>query len=167
MASLSIPTVSLSPFRFQTQTRITILNTRTRKNLNSLNLKQTKIFTQIRGLGGNRREEKDSRFVNENGAIDDMEGYLDHLSLEYDSVWDTKPSWCQPWTIMLTGLSIVACSWAILHSVLVSSLAGGLIGAWWYIFLYSYPKSYSEMIAERRKRVADGFEDTYGKNKSS
>lgn len=41
---------------------------------------------------------------------------------------------------MVTGLSIVACSWAVLHSALVSSLAVGLIGAWWYIFLYSYPK---------------------------
>lgn len=28
-------------------------------------------------------------------------------------------------------------------------------------------QSYSEMIAERRKRVADGFEDIYGKNKTS
>ncbi|KAF2560476.1 hypothetical protein F2Q70_00016716 [Brassica cretica] len=74
---------------------------------------------------------------------------------------------CQPWTIVVTGLSIVACSWVILHSVLVSSLAVALIGAWWYIFLYSYPKSYSEMIAERRARVADGFEDIYGKNKKT
>uniref|UniRef100_A0A1J3IVJ4 DUF6737 domain-containing protein n=1 Tax=Noccaea caerulescens TaxID=107243 RepID=A0A1J3IVJ4_NOCCA len=161
MASLSISVVALTPFRPQTQTRLTKLSFRT--NLHSLNLKSTRISTKVRGLGGNR---KDSRFVDENGTIDDMEGYLDNLSLEYDSVWDTKPSWCQPWTIMLTGLSIVACSWLILHSVLVSSLAVGLIGAWWYIFLYSYPKSYSEMIAERRKRVADGFEDTYGKNKS-
>lgn len=47
---------------------------------------------------------------------------------------------CQPWTIVVTGLSIVACSWVILHSVLVSSLAVALIAAWWYIFLYSYPK---------------------------
>uniref|UniRef100_A0A1J3FXK0 DUF6737 domain-containing protein n=1 Tax=Noccaea caerulescens TaxID=107243 RepID=A0A1J3FXK0_NOCCA len=161
MASLSISVVALTTFRPQTQTRLTKLSFRT--NLHSLNLKSTRISTKVRGLGGNR---KDSRFVDENGTIDDMEGYLDNLSLEYDSVWDTKPSWCQPWTIMLTGLSIVACSWLILHSVLVSSLAVGLIGAWWYIFLYSYPKSYSEMIAERRKRVADGFEDTYGKNKS-
>ncbi|KAJ4910315.1 hypothetical protein Rs2_04936 [Raphanus sativus] len=162
MGSLSISPLPLSPFRIQTQTRFTIISTQT--NTGSFNLKQPRICTKVRGLGGNRREQNDSRFVDENG---DMEGYLDHLSLEYDSVWDTKPSWCQPWTIVVTGLSIVACSWAILHSVLVSSLAVGLIGAWWYIFLYSYPKSYSEMIAERRKRVADGFEDIYGKNKTS
>ncbi|CAG7859733.1 unnamed protein product [Brassica rapa] len=161
MRSLSISTVPLSPFRLQTQTRISTLSTRT--NLHSFNLNPTRTVSKVRGL----REENDSRFVDEDGAVDDMEGYLDNLSLEYDSVWDTKPSWCQPWTIMLTGLSIVTCSWLILHSVLVSSLAIGLVGAWWYIFLYSYPKSYSEMLAERRKRVADGFEDIYGKNKTS
>ncbi|RID43315.1 hypothetical protein BRARA_I00182 [Brassica rapa] len=161
MRSLSISTVPLSPFRLQTQTRISTLSTRT--NLHSFNLNPTRTVSKVRGL----REENDSRFVDEDGAVDDMEGYLDNLSLEYDSVWDTKPSWCQPWTIMVTGLSIVVCSWVILHSVLVSSLAVGLVGAWWYIFLYSYPKSYSEMIAERRKRVADGFEDIYGKNKTS
>ncbi|KAF8064714.1 hypothetical protein N665_1172s0011 [Sinapis alba] len=164
MGSLTISTVPLTPLRIQTQTRFTRISTRT--NTNSFNLKQTRICTKVGGLGGNRRGQNDSRFVDENGGVDDMEGYLDHLSLEYDSVWDTKPSWCQPWTIVVTGLSIVACSWVILQSVLVSSLAVGLIGAWWYIFLYSYPKSYSEMIAERRKRVADGFEDIYGKNKT-
>ncbi|CAH8301321.1 unnamed protein product [Eruca vesicaria subsp. sativa] len=162
MESLSMP---LSPFRLQTQTRLTVITTRA--SIRSFNLNSTRIYTKVRGLGGNRREQNDSRFVDENGGVDDMEGYLDHLSLEYDSVWDTKPSWCQPWTIVVTGLSVVACSWGILHSVLASSLAVGLISAWWYIFLYSYPKSYSEMIAERRKRVADGFEDIYGKNKTS
>ncbi|XP_010455987.1 PREDICTED: uncharacterized protein LOC104737486 [Camelina sativa] len=164
MASLSISAVALPPFRLQTQARLTKLSYRTR--LHSFNFEPIRISTKIRSLGGNRREPNDSRFVNESGVVDDMEGLLDNLSLEYDSVWDTKPSWCQPWTIMLTGVSIVACSWLILHSVVVSSLAVGSIGAWWYIFLYSYPKSYSEMIAERRKRVSDGFEDIYGKNKT-
>ncbi|XP_006288757.2 uncharacterized protein LOC17883883 [Capsella rubella] len=165
MASLFISAVSLSPLRPLTQSRLTKLSYRT--NLHSFNFKPIRFSTKIRSFGGNRREPKDSRFVDENGVVDDMEGFLDNLSLEYDSVWDTKPSWCQPWTIMLTGVSIVACSWLILHSIVVSSLAVGLIGAWWYIFLYSYPKSYSEMIAERRKRVADGFEDIYGDNKTS
>lgn len=165
LASLSMSAVSLSPFRPQTENLLSKLSFRT--NLHSFNLKPIRISTKVRSFGGNRREPKDSRFVDEKGVVDDMEGFLDNLSLEYDSVWDTKPSWCQPWTIMLTGLSIVACSWVILHSVIVSSLAVGVIGAWWYIFLYSYPKSYSEMIAERRKRVADGFEDIYGKNKPS
>jgi hypothetical protein len=33
-------------------------------------------------------------FLDENNAVvDDMDGYLNNLSLEYESVWDTKPSW--------------------------------------------------------------------------
>ncbi|KVH94376.1 uncharacterized protein LOC112518028 [Cynara cardunculus var. scolymus] len=103
-----------------------------------------------------------SRFLNEDGVVEDMDGYLNYLSLEYDSVWDTKPSWCQPWTITLTGASVIAGSWLILHNVLATSVATTLIGTWWYIFLYSYPKAYTEMIAERRKKVTSGVEDTFG-----
>lgn len=36
---------------------------------------------------------QESAFFDENGAVEDMDGYLNYLSLEYDSVWDTKPSW--------------------------------------------------------------------------
>ncbi|WCJ21545.1 hypothetical protein M5689_003689 [Euphorbia peplus] len=106
-------------------------------------------------------------FLDENGVIDDMDTYLNHLSLEYDSVWDTKPSWCQPWTITLTGVLAVAFSWLVLQSVVVTTLVSFLIGAWWYVFLYSYPKTYADMIAERRKRVTTGVEDTYGSMKKS
>lgn len=35
----------------------------------------------------------ESLFLDENGVVDDMDGYLNYLSLEYDSVWDTKPAW--------------------------------------------------------------------------
>ncbi|XP_071738236.1 uncharacterized protein [Rutidosis leptorrhynchoides] len=103
-----------------------------------------------------------NRFLNEDGVVEDMDGYLNHLSLEYDSVWDTKPAWCQPWTITLTGVSVIAGSWLILQNVFATSAATTLIGMWWYIFLYSYPKSYTEMIAERRKKVTSGVEDTFG-----
>ncbi|KAL9259590.1 hypothetical protein AKJ16_DCAP04411 [Drosera capensis] len=69
---------------------------------------------------------------------------------------------CQPWTITLTGVLVLAFSWILMHSVVLTSIALSLICAWWYIFLYSYPKAYSEMIAERRRKVSDGVEDTYG-----
>jgi len=71
---------------------------------------------------------------------------------------------CQPWTILLTGTAVVACSW-VLQSVIVTAGVSFIICAWWYIFLYSYPKAYTQMIAERRKKVASGAEDTYGMEK--
>ncbi|XP_061367002.1 uncharacterized protein LOC133310125 [Gastrolobium bilobum] len=116
-------------------------------------------------FGVNPSDSNDPLFFDENGVVDDMEGYLNHLSLEYDSVWDTKPSWCQPWTITLTGVSVIGISWLILQSMVVTSVISLLICAWWYIFLYSYPKAYSKMIAERRERVTNGAEDTFGRRK--
>ncbi|KAL9243074.1 hypothetical protein vseg_017005 [Gypsophila vaccaria] len=123
-------------------------------------------FAKLRSKSKNNDKLEGVEFRDDKGVVDDMEGYLNSLSLEYDSVWDTKPSWCQPWTIALTGVSVVACSWLVLHSIVVTALASSLIAAWWYIFLYSYPKSYSDMIAERRKRVSGGLEDTYGSIKN-
>ncbi|CAM6099834.1 unnamed protein product [Calypogeia fissa] len=97
------------------------------------------------------------------GVIKDMEMYLDDLSLEYDSVWDTKPAWCQPWTIVGTGMGVIAASWLPFHNAFVSGGVTLLIGLWWYSFLYMYPLGYSEMIAERRRLVENGSEDTYGR----
>ncbi|GLJ40954.1 hypothetical protein SUGI_0847560 [Cryptomeria japonica] len=94
-----------------------------------------------------------------------MDGYLNALSLEYDSVWDTKPAWCQPWTIVLTGVLAVSATWIIFESVIWTTVVVSLVGVWWYIFLYSYPQAYAEMIAERRKKVKSGLEDTYGVKK--
>ncbi|MCL7032847.1 hypothetical protein MKW94_029843 [Papaver nudicaule] len=110
--------------------------------------------------------QNDSQFVDEDGVVDDMDGFMNSLSLEYDSVWDTKPAWCQPWTIALTGVSAIGGSWIVLHSVVVSAVVVFLISAWWYIFLYSYPKAYSSMISERRKKINSGLEDTFGNYKS-
>lgn len=45
-------------------------------------------------FGGNSNDiSNESRFLDENGVVDDMDGYLNYLSLEYDSVWDTRTSW--------------------------------------------------------------------------
>ncbi|KAF5731536.1 hypothetical protein HS088_TW18G00215 [Tripterygium wilfordii] len=129
-------------------------------------LKSTRLRSRTVVFAGNPRDPKESQFFNEDGVVEDMDGYLNHLSLEYDSVWDTKPSWCQPWTITLTGVLVIACSWLVLHSFVVTTILSILICAWWYIFLYSYPKAYSDMIAERRERVTSGAEDTFGLKKS-
>ncbi|KAG6507558.1 hypothetical protein ZIOFF_032908 [Zingiber officinale] len=81
--------------------------------------------------------------------------------IEYSSI-----NRCQPWTILLAGIAVIASSWVILHSATISGGVTLLICGWWYIFLYSYPKAYSDMIAERRKKVSSGIEDTFGHRKN-
>uniref|UniRef100_A0A2P2JW36 DUF6737 domain-containing protein n=1 Tax=Rhizophora mucronata TaxID=61149 RepID=A0A2P2JW36_RHIMU len=106
-----------------------------------VNLKPTRGRGKTVAFGGrNSSEPNETQFLDEDGVVEDMDGYLNYLSLEYDSVWDTKPSWCQPWTITLTGVAAIACSWTVLHSVVVTMIVTLLICTWWYVFLYSYPK---------------------------
>ncbi|GAY40673.1 hypothetical protein CUMW_053790 [Citrus unshiu] len=132
----------------------------------SRELKTVKLGRKTVVFGANSGDQNKSMFMDENGVVDDMDGYLNYLSLEYDSVWDTKPSWCQPWTIVLTGALVIVCSWLIFHSLLASTVVSLLVCTWWYIFLYSYPKAYTDMIAERRKKVRNGTEDTFGLERS-
>ncbi|EXB39382.1 hypothetical protein L484_025078 [Morus notabilis] len=158
--SLSVPALRLQPRLCSPQTNVF------NPISSSCSLKSNRIGDKIVVFGSNSSDRNESQFLDENGVVDDMDGYLNYLSLEYDSVWDTKPSWCQPWTITLTGVSAIALSWLILHSVLVTTVVSLLMCAWWYIFLYSYPKAYEDMIAERRKKVTNGAEDTFGLTKS-
>lgn len=59
----------------------------------SRELKTVKLGRKTVVFGANSGDQNKSMFMDENGVVDDMDGYLNYLSLEYDSVWDTKPSW--------------------------------------------------------------------------
>ena len=75
------------------------------------------------------------------------------------SVWETKPPWCQPWTIVLTGSGIVVGSHAVLGALhwweALTVLPAAVIAAWWYLFLVLYPASWRESVEEARRRGAD------------
>ncbi|KAG0589854.1 hypothetical protein M758_1G051300 [Ceratodon purpureus] len=100
--------------------------------------------------------------MDDEGVVRDMERYLNDLSVEYENVWDTKPVWCQPWTIVLTGVIGVSLSWLVIKSAIVTGIVTVLVAGWWYVFLYTYPLAYTAMIAERRQKQRNGTEDTYG-----
>ena len=65
------------------------------------------------------------------------------------SFWDEKPWWCQPWSIVLTGVSFVAVSWwwpnLLWFTVLI---AIGVIG-WWGLFLVLAPAIYRQQIQQQ------------------
>ena len=46
-------------------------------------------------------------------------------------VWQTKPAWCQPWTILATGSSAVGGAWLLSgHRVWVACLVAVPVAAW-------------------------------------
>ena len=76
-------------------------------------------------------------------------------------VWALKPAWCQPWSIVSTGILITVAPGA-LASVLLqrtcvwpSAIAAVGVAAWWFLFLIVYP----EQVAESLNRQLDVRDD--------
>ena len=59
-----------------------------------------------------------------------------------ESIWAIKPCWCQPWTIVLTGLLFAGGSWLVFEKWwLTTTLATGVL-LWWWLFLVVVPAAY-------------------------
>ncbi len=58
------------------------------------------------------------------------------------SLWQSKPWWCQPWTIRLTGLTVIALSWLLLHRWWISGPVALAVVLWWWLFLVVVPGAY-------------------------
>ena len=62
------------------------------------------------------------------------------------SIWQQKPWWCQPWSIILTGIVLPTGVWFVTHLwwLTLPVVAGILV--WWWLFLYLVPKSYAQQM---------------------
>jgi len=60
--------------------------------------------------------------------------------------WQKKPIWCQPWSIILTGLFIIITAFTFLHNIIIESLVAIFIFSWWYLFLFIAPQTFDEHI---------------------
>ncbi|MFZ1028490.1 MAG: DUF6737 family protein [Limnoraphis robusta] len=54
--------------------------------------------------------------------------------------WNYKPWWCQPWSILLTGFSIIAGSWFFSKTVWLTVIIAIPILVWMGYFLLVWPK---------------------------
>ena len=64
------------------------------------------------------------------------------------NVWDYKPWWCQPWSILLTGFTIVSGSWLLIKTLWLTLGLFILIVVWWVYFLLLYPKMMQEYLIQ-------------------
>jgi hypothetical protein len=65
------------------------------------------------------------------------------------SVWQYKPWWCQPWSILLTGITIITASWLLFHKIWLTILVSIPLLTWMGFFLLIYPKAYMQMLREQ------------------
>ncbi|MEB3272577.1 MAG: DUF6737 family protein [Prochlorothrix sp.] len=56
------------------------------------------------------------------------------------NIWDYKPWWCQPWSILATGFGTIALSWLIFHRYWLTTIVALPLLAWMGFFLLLYPR---------------------------
>ncbi|MEO0541835.1 MAG: DUF6737 family protein [Cyanobacteria bacterium P01_A01_bin.105] len=59
------------------------------------------------------------------------------------SLWQLKPWWCQPWSIVLTGVAVPVGVWLLFHRLWLVVPVGAVIVLWWTVFLYLVPRQYA------------------------
>ena len=56
------------------------------------------------------------------------------------SIWNYKPWWCQPWSIILTGISLIGGSWLLLLNLWITIFVAIPVLIWMTYFVLIFPK---------------------------
>ncbi len=75
------------------------------------------------------------------------------MTSQSTNIWDYKPFWCQPWSIILTGITVTSASWLILHILWITMGIAAVIAVWWVYFLIIYPKAFAEYITSQQNEL--------------
>ena len=67
-------------------------------------------------------------------------------SADQPAFWSLKPWWCQPWSILSTGVGISLASWLLFHRLWISLPLSAAVIGWWWLFLVLVPSAYRNAI---------------------
>lgn len=60
------------------------------------------------------------------------------------SIWSVKPWWCQPWSILLTGVAVVTTSWLLFGRWWLTLAVSIGVLLWWGLFLVLVPSAWRQ-----------------------
>lgn len=63
--------------------------------------------------------------------------------------WQDKPWWCQPWTIILTGMGAITVSWLLFQRLWLTLPLSFVIVIWWLYFLILWPRLLQQLYREQ------------------
>ena len=61
------------------------------------------------------------------------------------SFWDSKPYWCQPWSIISVGVLVPVFSWKLFNNSIITTMLSFIIFLWWVVFLILAPNLYQSI----------------------
>lgn len=70
--------------------------------------------------------------------------------------WQTKPWWCQPWSILLTGCSLIAGSWLMFHLIWLTVLVAIPLMVWMGFFLLIWPRLMRQYLEQSQGPLSPG-----------
>jgi hypothetical protein len=79
------------------------------------------------------------------------------------NIWNYKPWWCQPWSIILTGIVIISSSWFLLKTLWITLPIAILIFIWWGYFLIIYPQLLKKVLGTDSLTVKSETKKDYSK----
>ncbi|MGB3491207.1 MAG: DUF6737 family protein [Elainellaceae cyanobacterium] len=71
------------------------------------------------------------------------------------SMWKTKPWWCQPWSIVLTGLMVPSGIWWLTQRWWLVLPVVVFVLLWWFVFLYAVPAEYAALGSQSQDAPTD------------
>ena len=75
------------------------------------------------------------------------------------NIWNYKPWWCQPWSILLTGIGIISISWLLLKVIWVTLIISIPILIWWIYFLIIYPQMMQEYLSSQSLEIDRDYKE--------
>lgn len=78
------------------------------------------------------------------GMPRDLDPPLSMTQTQDLSIWSHKPWWCQPWSIVLTGVAVVSISWLLFGRWWLSLVVGLGVLLWWGLFLVLVPAAWHQ-----------------------
>ena len=63
---------------------------------------------------------------------------------EKKNYWESKPYWCQPWSIISFGVLVQILSFELFNNTIINFVLAFFIFVWWILFLIIAPKAYQE-----------------------
>ena len=75
------------------------------------------------------------------------------------NIWNYKPWWCQPWSILLTGIGIISLIWLLVKVIWVTLIISILISVWWIYFLILYPQMMQEYLSSQSSEINRDYKE--------